>query len=299
MIAVTGATGFLGFHLLRALEKRGKPVRCLVRKASPRLFRLKAVSSEIREVDFQNPEELRQAIRGCDTVIHSLGLINGTEEALRQANIDCTRAMVAASRAEGVGRFIFVSSVAAIRRHGLYGETKFQAEEIVRPSGLPYIIFRPAYIYGAGDENSTGLMIRTLKSSPVIPLLGGGSFCLQPVYVDDVVSLLVQAVERPIPNKIYNVAGPRQVSLKEMLSLLARGLKLKRFFVPIPLKPVQAVLRVYIQIFKNTRLPAKQILELDRHEAFDISQTARDFIFNPVEFREGVTKMFQETTCAG
>ncbi len=296
MIAVTGSTGFVGFHLLRALEKRAKEVHCLVRSFSPRRARLKISSAQVCEVDFENTADLRRALKGCDTVIHILGLINGTEEALHRVNIDITRNVVEAARCEGVGRFIFVSSVAAIRRHGSYGETKFQAEEIVKLSGLPYIIFRPAYIYGEGDENNTGLMIRILKSFPLIPLLGGGNFRLQPVFIDDVISLLMQSVDRPVPNKIYNVAGLRQITLKEMLIFLAAGLHLKRFFIPIPLKPVQAVLRVYVQIFKNTRLPAKQILELDKHEAFDISQTSRDFVFNPVEFKEGVAKMFE--SCA-
>lgn len=293
MIAVTGATGFLGLNLIRALEKRGKRFRCVVRPSSPRISRLTVPVEHICETAFENADELRAAFKGAETVIHSLGLINGTEEALRRVNIDYTRRVVDAARAAGVSRFIFVSSVAAIRRHGTYGETKFQAEEIVRLSGIPYIIFRPAYIYGRGDENNTGLMINTLKRFPLIPLLGGGSFCLQPVYVEDVVSLLIQAVERPIPNKIYNVAGPKQTALRDMLELLAQGLGLKRVFVPIPLKPVQALLRVYIKIFKNTRLPAKQILELDKHEAFDITQTAKDFVFAPVEFREGVKRMFE------
>ena len=132
MIAVTGATGFVRLHLLRALEKRGKQVRCLVRPSSPRRDRLRASLSEICEVDFEKTGDLRRAMRGCDTVIHILGLINGTEEALRQVNVGYTRNVVEAARTEGVGRFVFMSSVAAIRRHGSYGETKFQAEEIVR-----------------------------------------------------------------------------------------------------------------------------------------------------------------------
>lgn len=292
MIAVTGATGFVGFHLLKAFEKRAKEVRCLVRPASPRRHRLNTSSAEVREVDFENAANLRGAFKGCDTVIHILGLINGTDALLRRVNIDYTRNVVEAARSEGAGRFIFVSSVAAIRRHGSYGETKFQAEELVRLSGLPYIIFRPAYIYGEGDTYNTGLLLRTLKTFPMIPLLGGGSFQLQPVYIDDMISLLMQSVDRPVPNKIYNVAGPRQIALREMLVILGSALKLKRFFIPIPLKPVQAVVRIYARIFKNTRLPAKQLLELDKHEAFDISQTSRDFVFKPIEFREGVGKMF-------
>lgn len=291
-IAVTGATGFLGSHLIKALKAEGKDFVCLVRSSSPRLKRLESMSPNLKEVDFNDVSTLESALNGCDTVIHLLGLINGTEEELRSVNIETTRCLIDAACRQKIKKFIYISSVAAIRRHGYYGETKYEAEEIIRNSELPYLFFRPAYIYGIGDENNTSLMTRTLKRYPVVPLLGGGSFRLQPVYVGDVVPLIIQALDFSSWNKIYNVAGPAQVSLREMLEVLAGQLKVKRLFLPIPLKPVQALLRFYSLFVKNSKLPVKQILELDKHEAFDISETQKDFHFNPVTFDVGAQKMF-------
>ncbi|MBI4549772.1 MAG: NAD-dependent epimerase/dehydratase family protein [Candidatus Omnitrophica bacterium] len=287
MIAITGATGFLGSHLVSACASRKIAVRCLIRPRSPRADRLHASRAVTVETDFNDEASLAAALAGCDTVIHALGLINGTDEALRKANVECTRNVVAAARKAGVARFLFISSVAAIRRHGAYGESKFGAEEEVRKSGIAHLMLRPAFIYGPRDENNTGLLIRTLKRWPLIPLLGGGGFKLQPVYVGDVVDLILKSLEAPFDGRIYNVAGPRQVALKEMLELLGQSLGLKRVFVPIPLRPVQALVRIYLSVFKNTRLPAKQILELNKHEAFDISGTERDLGFRPMDFREG------------
>jgi NADH dehydrogenase len=290
MIAITGATGFLGSHLVSACLSKPLPLRCLVRPGSPRLERLRGVKAEVRETDFGRVESIAAALSGCDTVIHVLGLINGTNEALRRANVEYTRNVTGAARQAGVRRFLFISSVAAIRRHGAYGESKFEAEEEIRRSGVPHLMLRPAFIYGAGDKNNTGLLIRTLQRWPLIPLLGGGGFKLQPVYVGDVADLILKALEVPFDGRIYNVAGPRQVALKEMLELLGRSLGLKRVFVPIPLGPVQALVRIYLRLFKNTRLPAKQILELNKHEAFDISAAVNDLGFRPIDFREGAKR---------
>lgn len=299
MIAITGATGFLGQHLVRELQTKGVEFTCLVRADSKRLPALQSLQAPLHFVNFNQEASIESGLLSCDTLIHIMGLINGTEEELERINIGYTCNIMNAARRAGIRKVIFISSVAATRCHGFYGETKAKAEVLVRESGILYTIFRPAYIYGPGDENNTALMIRTLKRFPLIPLLGGGDFKLQPVYVGNVVSLIIQAIYKPAANKEYNVAGPAQVSLKQILKKLSEGLKVNRIFVPIPLKPVQFLLRIYLFLFPKTKLPAKQILELDKHEAFDISETSRDFDFNPITFDDGVQKMFEELVCAG
>ncbi|MDP3920117.1 MAG: NAD-dependent epimerase/dehydratase family protein [Candidatus Omnitrophota bacterium] len=298
MIAITGATGFIGVHLIKALQERGVAFRCLVRANSTRVSQVKALTEHVVQVDYSRPETLRKAFTGCDVLVHALGLINGSEEELREANIECPRRVFEAATKASVERVVFISSVAALRRHGPYGVTKSEGEDVLRSSGIPYIILRPAYVYGVGDENNTALMLRTLKRFPVIPVLGGGQFRLQPVYVDDVCDLIVQALRCKTWNRAYTVAGPEQITLWSMLKLLAGGLGVSRLLVPIPLKPVQALMRFYLRFFPETKLPAKQILELDKHEAFDISETQSNFNFKPRPFREGVEGMFTGDLCA-
>lgn len=298
MIAITGATGFVGSHLLKALAQRDIDFCCLVRSSSPRKYRIERFSTNPRVVDFAKPDSVLAALDGCDTLIHLLGVIQGNQENLQKINIDYTRNIAVAAQRKGIQRILFISSVAAIKRHGFYGQSKYEAEEIIRQSGIPYLILRPAFIYGAGDEHNTNLMIKTLKRYPLIPLLGGGDFKLQPVYVDDVVDIILQALETNRLNSEYTVAGPVQISLKNILRILAAHLKVKRLFLPIPLKPVQFVLRGYIRLFKNTRLPVKQILELDKHEAFDITSTTAAFDFHPRNFEEGTEIMFRNGLCA-
>lgn len=296
MIALTGATGFVGSSLAAQLKVKQIPFRCLVRKNSKNLKRIQNISAECVEVEFSSTESIASALEGCELVIHVMGLINGSESMLEQVNIEFTRNLTAASVQRKIQKFIFISSVAATMRHGSYGITKYKAEEIVKQSGIPYLIFRPAWIFGPGDTTNSAMMIKTLKLSPFIPLLGGGTFKIQPVYVDDTVSLILQGIHFSKINSAYMVAGAEQVSLKMILETFSKHLKLKRIFIPIPLKPLQAVLRMYLKINPGTKLPAKQILELDKHESFDISETRRDFKFEPIKFEEGAKRMF---SCAG
>ena len=293
MIAITGATGFLGSHFVEALQDRQLPLTVLLRAGSRRESRLAGVTAKRTYVDFSDSTVLRQALQGAEILVHILGLINGSENQLQKTNVEFTQNLIRAAEEAGIKKIIFVSSAAAIHPHGTYGKTKSRAEEIIKTSGVPYLIFRPAFIYGTGDENNTGLMMRLLKRWPVIPLLGGGNFKLQPVYIDDVVSLLVQGLFFSRFNGTYTVAGPEQISLRDMLMIVARHLKVRRLYLPIPLKPVQWFLRTFQFLFKWTRIPVKQILELDKHEAFDIFETRRDFQFHPMPFAEGVEKMFQ------
>lgn len=299
MIALTGGTGFIGFFTAKRLKERGVEFVCLVRGKSKGLARLTALGAEIRETDFRNENSIFRALEGCDTVINSLGLINGTEEALREANVNCTERLIGASVRRGIKRLVHVGSVAAVRRHSIYGMSKHEGEERVRKSGVPYVILQPAYIYGSGDDDKTGLMLRILKRFPVVPLLGGGNFKIQPVYVDDVVDMIFRALETSHINKSYILAGAEQVALRDMLRLFADAQGLKRLFLPVPLKPLQAVLRVFAPLLKSPSLPVKQILELDKHEAFDISDAALDLDFRPVDFKTGVEKMFGRKLCAG
>ena len=298
MIALTGATGFLGSHLARQLAANGNKVCCLVRKNSSRQKNLHGIDCTVRETEFNSVQSLAVSLEGCTSVIHAMGVINASQEELRTVNIQFTQNLTLACLEKNIQKIILISSVAALMQHGPYGLSKKEGEEIVVKSGIPYLIFRPAYIFGPNDQNNTLLMIRTLKRFPLIPLLGGGTFKIQPVYVEDAVDLISKGIHFSRLNSAYTLAGKEQVSLKTMLEILAGHLGVKRIFLPVPLKPVQALMKIFLAVCPNTRFPAKQILELDKHERFDISETVKDFNFHPRTFAEGAEKMFEDSLCA-
>lgn len=297
MIAVTGANGFLGRHMIQAFRERNISYVALVRRETqptgiPR--------ERCRVVDFRNAGELAKVLQGIPQVLHLAGRVNGSIEELQESNVNLMRRLVEAAKRTGVTRIVYLSSVAAQMKKRPYGISKWESEEILKHSGIPYVIFRGALIYGAGDTKNIALIEKMLKLLPVLPLLGGGRFLIQPVCVEDVVPVVVRALEGDRKNRTYNLAGPEQISLKEMIHLLARRLGKKPLLVPVPLKPVQAFTRFWSLLFPGTRLPVKQILELDQHHAFEIDEARNELGFNPRPFKEGVRAMTAgEPVCAG
>lgn len=280
-----GSTGFLGRHLARAFSKAGIDVRRIGRRVGP----------DVDRVDDGSAESLVRAMDGAQVVIHAAGRINGTLAELEDSNVRATERVIAACEKVGARRIVHVSSAAAHSMHGDYGRTKRRGEEIVAASSVPErAVFRPTLVYGPGDTKNLASIRVVIARSPVVPLLGGGVFEVQPVHVNDAVSVLVQASLVTVREPHYNVAGPEQISLRRMLELLCAELRVTRVFLPVPLRPVQAAVRFYQALFPRTRLPVKQVLELDKHEPFDITLTRRDFAFDPVPFAEGLRRTFAD-----
>lgn len=297
MIAVTGANGFLGRHMVRAFNERNIPYLALLREGT---YPDGILTERGRVVDFRSVHELGKAFQGAQQILHLAGRVNGSIEELQESNVNLMRRLAEAAKRARVTRIVYLSSVAAQMKKGPYGIAKWESEEILKQSGIPYVIFRAALIYGTGDTKNIAMMEKMLKSLPVLPLLGGGRFMIQPVYVEDIVPAVVRALEGDRMNRTYNLAGPEQISLKEMVEILAARLGKKPLLVPVPLKPVQAFARFWSLLFPGTHLPVKQILELDQHRAFEIEEARNEMGFNPRVFQEGVRAMAAwEPVCAG
>ncbi len=292
-VAVTGGNGFLGGHVLAALQRRGYDHVALIRSRAADA----AIAPERQHiVDFSNPDSLRQSLRGVTMLLHLAGRVNGRVDDLRDANPNLMRKLVEASVAGGVKKIVYVSSAAAAFRHGPYGQSKWEAEEILKSSGIGYLIFRPTLMYGSRDNKNVATMEKVIHWLPVIPLLGNGASLIQPVYVEDVVAVLVQSLQTDLAHRVYALAGPAQISLKEMLLALADAMGKRPVMLPIPLEPLQVCVRAWATLFPRTRLPVKQILEMNQHRAFDIGPAQKDFDFSPRPFREGVRAMRSSET---
>ncbi len=194
MILVTGGTGFVGGHLIRRLRQEGLPVRALARHPD-RAQALKDLGVEVVPGDIADKASLEKAAEGIERVIHLVGIIQEAPGVtFRSVHVEGTRNVVEAARTAGVLHFFHQSALGT--RPGAkseYHRTKWEAEELVRQSGIPHTILRTALIYGPGDKFTIKLS-EILRLAPVMPVIGSGKSKVQPIYIDDVVSCIVKAM---------------------------------------------------------------------------------------------------------
>ena len=201
-LLITGASSTLGKNLASELLKIGKfSIRLLEHHSS--------VSNEHCEVfkgDLQNIDNLINACAGMDTVIHLAALTHSqSSKAYFNVNVAGTENLLTACQKHNVRRFIFVSSSAASKKGGEYGVSKLRCEERVQNSSLDWVILRPSEIYGPNMEEGIGKLISWIKKFPVIPVIGDGSYFLSPVYVDDIVHVMVKIIKNDLKNRILFV----------------------------------------------------------------------------------------------
>ena len=283
-VALTGGSGFVGREIARQLKLSGFNMIQLIRESSRSL---NYGEYEYCRVNYNNLQAIKASLVGCDAILHCAGRTSGSDKLLKEANITLTKHIIEALP-ESVKRIVYISSAAAGMNKGYYGESKREAEFLLIGSGRDTIIFRPTLIYGPGDTKNVQVMINWIKKSPFVPVFGGGGFMFQPVHVEDVASVATAALTSSKTNTIYNVCGPQQIPLRTMLEELKVRTGSNAILVPVPLKPVQKILKLWSMIWPATKLPVKQVLELDKHVVINCQSTLDDLSFSPRKFQDGL-----------
>jgi uncharacterized protein YbjT (DUF2867 family) len=189
-LAVTGGTGFVGGHLLRAARAAGCELRALTRGWRPAEPGIAWIEGAL-----DRPDSLAALCDGADAIVHVAGLINAASRAGFEAvNVGGTLAMIDAARAAGVRRFVHISSLAA-REPDLsdYGWSKAKAERLVAASGLDWTIVRPPAIYGPGDRETFELFRMARRGLVALPPKGRFSV----LHVADLCRLILALLDRP------------------------------------------------------------------------------------------------------
>lgn len=252
-IYLTGANGFIGSYVLRALVAAGHTVRCVLRDPG---VRLAVEGPQVEKVrgDVTRPDLLAGTARGCDAVIHLVGILDEVPSkgvTFERVHYEGTRNVVHAATSNGIERFVHMSANGA-RPDGVsaYQTTKWKAEEHVRNAAFRHwTIFRPSLVFGdPGPEHpefATDLARKLVRPFPVLPVFGDGRFRLQPVSVEEVAAAFVQALtSEAASGKTYCVAGKEAYPYTEILDRIALGLGLKpRPRLPQPLWLVRPVIR--------------------------------------------------------
>jgi len=242
LILVTGGTGFVGGHVVHELRGRDLPVRSLIRDPHHG-SKLGAWGSELVQGDLTDPASLRRAVEGAETVVHLVAIRQGRERDFQRIMVDGTRDLLAAAKDAGVGRFVHMSALGTSEETKdlvpYYG-AKWKMEELVRAAGIPFVIFRPSFVFGR-DGGILPTFLKLARYSPVTPITGTGKQRIQPIWADDVAAYFGAGVTRDdVTGKTYELGGPDAVTWNELWARLKRALRQRRPSIHVPMALMRA-----------------------------------------------------------
>lgn len=293
MVLVTGATGFLGGHLVKELLEKGYMVRALVRDLR-KGEKLRSQGVESVRGDMADPASLKEATKGVETVINLVGIISGTEERYKTIHTEGTRALAQAAKENGAKRFIYISANGASKDGATaYFRTKWEAEEEVRKSGLEYTIFRPSVLFGPNDAFVNQLAMG-MRLSPVFPVFGSGEYKFQPLYVKDLARCIVKSIAEPkARNQTIEVGGPAPLSFNDIADAVAEALGKKIYKIHIPLSVIKPVARLMGAVLTKPPVSTDQLAMMEQGNVCDITKMKEIFGIEPVPFRDGIRTYLQ------
>jgi nucleoside-diphosphate-sugar epimerase len=234
-VLVTGASGFIGRATCEELVRRGHEVVALVRRSGS-----EPPGTQAQIGDLTDAASLQEGVSSqrADAVIHLAAEIASQRDARKvwEVNVDGTRRLLEACQADGAPRFVLASTVVTGDAHGEllepdkplpvetpYGESKQEAEKLVRESGLDAVIVRPSHVYGPGGWYAEEF-VKRLRQPGRFAVIGPGDNWWDVVRVEDVGTALVDAAERAPAGAVYHVADDEPIKFYDFVALTAREL---------------------------------------------------------------------------
>lgn len=321
-VMVTGATGFTGGHLARALKARGHDVRALVRDPD-KAGALVQDGIEVCAGDIVDAQAVMRAVEGCDVVYHIAAVYREArhpDDYYRKVNVEGTRNVLDAVERGHTGRLVHCSTVGV---HGdvhripadenapftpgdVYQATKLEGERLAREridAGLPGVIFRPLGIYGPGDRRFLKLFATIYKGT--FRMIGSGDVLYHMTYVTDLVDGIILCGEHPdAVGETFILGGPSHTTLKDLVETVARvmGRKVRRGHIPVAPVMAAAVLCEWLCKPMGIEPPLypRRLDFFTKSRAFSIEKAQRVLGFQPqVALEDGLRRTFEWYLKAG
>jgi NADH dehydrogenase len=236
-VLVTGGSGFVGGHVVRALRDAGSATRCLVRDPA-KAGRLHDLGCELVQGDMTDAASLARAVEGTRAVVHLVAIIAGKPRDFERIMEQGTRDLVAAAQSAGVERWLQMSALGTTdvtKDLVPYFHAKWEMEKAVEASGIPYVIFRPSFVFGPDGGVLPGF-VRMAKLAPLMPVPWTGKQLIQPIWADDVAAYFVKALDlEAATNRLFELGGPDRVTWDELYARLRRTVKRRGATLHVPL----------------------------------------------------------------
>ncbi len=288
MILVTGATGFIGRHLVTRLMADGRQVRCLLPARRAKVLPW-LQPPELVTGDVLNDESLFRAVSGVHTIFH---LENaqwwGRPRDLERIELVGTRNLITAARSARVGRIVTLSHLGASPAAAyMLLRVKGMVEDEIRSSGLAYTIIRSGVAFGKEDSfvNHIAMMLRANPAFFLMP--GRGEVALHPIYVDDLITAMVQALESvDTVDAVLDIGGAEYITLVDLIRTVMRVSGMQRIIVPVPPYLLRWITAVYTRILPRSLMTAQWLDLLATNRTAPLGNTYNFFGIHPRRFED-------------
>jgi dihydroflavonol-4-reductase len=314
-VLVTGATGFTGSHLARALAARGDEVRALVRNPARVAADVPAAGVSLVRGDLRDRAALADAVAGVEVVYHIAAIYRQAglaSDVYRAVNATAVREIVETAARGGVRRVVHCSTVgvhgdvehppanedAPLRPGDIYQETKLEGERLAREAGerlgMDVTIVRPTGIYGPGDRRLLKLFRGVARRRWIT--LGAGEIYYHLTYIDDLVDGFHLCGTHPAAaNRTYILAGPEVTTLNALVALVAEtaGVPAPRLHLPVwPVWAAGAVCEAICAPFRiEPPIHRRRVDFFTKSRAFDITRARKEIGYAPrVGLRDGIAR---------
>lgn len=294
MIAVTGASGFIGSNLVNDLLEKGYSVSCLVRKTSD-ISRIKKKGVRIIRGDIRDKDSIKKALGGAKAIVHLAASTSEKANAYKNSykvNVTGSQILIDACRESGVKRVVVVSSQSTKRKkQGVYASTKKKADELFVKSGLDVTILKPALVYGEGAKGLFSKISKLILKLPIIPIIGSGNYKMQPTYVGDLNNAIIQCIEKSKTiGKIYDIAGKDRMSFNRFIDTILDEYNMSKRKIHVPFFLCLSGIKTLSMVIKNPPVTTDNLLGLIQETHIDLRPAEADFGYKPIGFGEGFRK---------
>ena len=280
-VFVTGATGFVGRHVVQCLMESGHAVRILAR--GPVRQHLLPEGVEVSYASLTDQEGLEAALSGIDAVVHLVAIIRERGEAtFDSVNHLGTARLVKAALCAGVSRFVLMGAIGAVDDPRFpYLQSKWHGEQALIQSGLPYTILRGSIIFGEGDEfvNTLGGLVRVF---PLVPVIGSGKVRFQAIHVEDVAHSIARTLElSETKNRIVEIGGPEYLTYDGILDAIAETYGCKRWKLHMPIGLMRPVVKLMEKLLPHPPATSQQLNMLEFDNIAETDTVSKEFGFSP------------------
>ncbi|OLD53013.1 MAG: NAD-dependent epimerase/dehydratase family protein [Bacillati bacterium ANGP1] len=313
VVAVTGAAGFIGSHVVRMLRTEGFEVRAVVRpgtKKSQRLAAVQGLGCTVAYADVGDLGALERAFDGCAAVVHLVAIIRERVGATFDlVNRRGAAEVAAAAKVSGVQRIVHLSALGAGPEAPRYLQSKWMGEEAIRRSGVPSVIIRPSFVIGPGGGAAIqfaavvrlgpwyplyllGVPARPLEVlavlAPIVPVLGSGQYRSMPLDVRDLLAVVGQALRRDdVLGEVYELGGPHALTYDGLLDDVMAVLGLRRWKVHMPMSLARALVREF-RYLPNPPITQDEFEALLVDNVCDNTKAVRTFGLTLKPFRDAM-----------